>query len=256
MKRLFGFICITVMILSMSMTALAGDIPESLIWNDEAQIFFGEVIDYYPDKDEPSISVSPVKKIKGDVNIGSKQTYLKPNPMGGAEIVEGNVYLCVYYDEVNPFDIFEVTSYDTKTLKVKGIQGDMWERFQEYINNGEYERAELERTGNQASEESEYSKLPPINSGNYIIFQNIMFAWVLPFIIGAILRLIFIKWKKGYIISGVFVVAIIGLWIYAKYLVSHGVDGTIMLLPWMATMLTVGSLLVGGISLLIKKLKK
>ena len=79
------------MILSMSMTALAGDIPESLIWNDEAQIFFGEVIDYYPDKDEPSISVSPVKKIKGDVNIGSKQTYLKPNPMGGAEIVEGNV---------------------------------------------------------------------------------------------------------------------------------------------------------------------
>lgn len=202
MKRLFGFICITVMILSMSMTALAGDIPESLIWNDEAQIFFGEIIDYYPDKDEPSISVSPVKKIKGDVNIGSKKTYLKPNPMGGAEIVEGNVYLCVYYDEVNPFDIFEVTSYDTKTLKVKGIEGDMWERFQEYINNGEYERTELERTGIEPSEVDE-EKLPPLKSpyANFIYWfiYNSKVAYtigtiiVIAIVIGAVL---IIKKKK------------------------------------------------------------
>lgn len=163
MKKIISLIGVIVLLFSMSLPALAGDIPESLIWNDEAQIFFGEIIDYYPDKDEPSISVSPVKKIKGDVNIGSKQIYLKPNPMGGAEIAPGNVYLCVYYDEVNTFDIFEVTSYDTKTLKVKGIQGDMWERFQEYINNGEYERAEAERTGIEPSEIDE-EKLPPLKN--------------------------------------------------------------------------------------------
>lgn len=145
MKKLISLLCIFAIMLTMTISVFAGDIPESLLWNDEAQLFFGEVISYYPDNNEPRISVSPVKKIKGDVNIGSKQIYLKPNPMGGAKIVAGNVYLFAYYDEVNPLDIFEVTSYDTKSLKVKGIQGDMWERFEEYINNGEYERAEQER---------------------------------------------------------------------------------------------------------------
>lgn len=145
MKKLICLICIFVITILTTISVFAGDIPESLLWNDEAQLFFGEVISYYPDNNEPSISVSPVKKIKGDLNIGSKQIYLKPNPIGGAKIVAGNVYLFAYCNEANPLDIFEVTSYDTKSLKVKGIQGDMWKRFEEYINNGEYEKAEQER---------------------------------------------------------------------------------------------------------------
>ena len=34
-------------------------------------------------------------------------------------VKEGNVYLFTYFDENNPTDIFEVTSYDTSTLKLK-----------------------------------------------------------------------------------------------------------------------------------------
>ena len=55
-------------------------------------------------------------------------------------------------------------------------------------------------------------------------------------------------------ISGVFVLISVIVWPSTKYLVDHGDDGTVKLWAWMTTMLTVGSLIVGGISLLIKKI--
>lgn len=121
--------------------AFAGDIPESLL-EDTAQIFFGEVLAYHPDKENPDIEVSPVAVVKGDVREGTKQTYYRPNPLGFTPRV-GKVYLFTYYDEVNPTDIFEVTSYNTRTLKLRHVQGDMWKRFERYLNRGEYGEAKV-----------------------------------------------------------------------------------------------------------------
>jgi hypothetical protein len=134
----------TIFILSSSLTVLAGDIPESLLHSDDAQIFFGEVLAYHPNKENPSIEVSPVVAIKGNIKEGTKQTYLKPNPVGNISIVEGKVYLFTYYDDANPIDIFEVTTYDTRTLKLKHVEGDMWERFEKYLNEGKYGEAKIE----------------------------------------------------------------------------------------------------------------
>ena len=77
----------------------------------------------------------------------------------------------------------------------------------------------------------------------------------MPFLIGIVIRLMFLKWKRGYILSGVFVLTsvIVGLW--TNHLVNHGVDGTVMLWALMAIELTAGSLIAGGISLFIKKTK-
>ena len=86
-------------------------------------------------------------------------------------------------------------------------------------------------------------------------FQNIFTIFVLPLLIGMLIRLVFVKWKKGYILSGVFALITVVVWIWTKNLVNHGVDGTVMLLAWMSTELTGGSLIVGVISLLIKKIK-
>ena len=88
-----------------------------------------------------------------------------------------------------------------------------------------------------------------INQNNFII-------WILPLLIGMIMRLLVIKLKKGYIISCGFALISIAVWIWTKHLVNHGVDGTVMLVAWMTTILTVASLITGGISLLIKKLKR
>ena len=51
MKKIISFICMTMILLSMSMTALAGSIPEDLLHSDDAQIFFAEVVYYHPDKE-------------------------------------------------------------------------------------------------------------------------------------------------------------------------------------------------------------
>ncbi len=145
MKKFVGLIGIAILLFSASVTVLAGSVPEDLLHSDSAQIFFGEVIDYAPGATVPHVSVCPVKKIKGDINTGTKQVYENANAVGDIDIKPGNVYLFTYYDEYNPTDIFEVTSYDTETLKLNGVVGDMWERFEKYLNDGEYEKAEQER---------------------------------------------------------------------------------------------------------------
>ena len=149
MKKIISFICMTMILLSMSMTAFAGSIPEDLLHSDDAQIFFAEVVCYHPDKENPDIELSPVKVIKGDVKTGVKLTYYNPNTVGNFKVKEGNVYLFTYFDENNPTDIFEVTSYDTSTLKLKNVEGDMWKRFEKYLNEGRYLDADHARLDKQ-----------------------------------------------------------------------------------------------------------
>lgn len=88
-----------------------------------------------------------------------------------------------------------------------------------------------------------------------LLNSTVFTVFVLPYFIGIIIRLIFIKWKKGYILTGAFAALSVIAWIWTKHLTNHGVDGTVMLLTWMSTILTGGSLIVGVISLLIKKIK-
>lgn len=371
MKKTVIMLSLIAMFVLLSMTAFAGDIPESLLSSDEAQVFFGEVVAYHPDKENPDIEVSPVKKIKGDIKLGTKQIYYKPNPMGNMDVKVGNVYLFTYYDENNPTDIFEVTSYDTKTLKLKGVSGDMWERFEKYLNDGEYEKAEVERCkipftevlgiardqaetveihaqnnaytidtkkfydiadniiltdvededmteneGNKGNfpdgmyitvngvdigyafvtydgrvdkcglfmsrlpytdyimnkEDLEKlcsllpvdvkiaetvetngieRKLPPLSGHNQIYF-NLFMLYALPALMGIVLRLIFIKWKRGYVITGVTALLTAALWLRAELINTHGSEGP-AILALMAGMMTAGALLVGAIAYVVKK---
>ena len=80
-------------------------------------------------------------------------------------------------------------------------------------------------------------------------------VFVLPFLIGIVIRLMFLKWKRGYALSGVFALISVIVWLWTNHLANHGVDGTVMLWALMTTELTVGSLIVGGISLFFKKIK-
>lgn len=144
MKKFIAMLIFVIIMISSSIIALAGDIPESLMYDENAQIFFGEVLAYHPNKEIPSISVSPVVAIKGKVKEGTKQNYNHPNSMGDFYIKEGKVYLFTYYENTNYIDIFEVTTYDTRTLKLKHVEGSMWERFEKYINEGKYGEAKVE----------------------------------------------------------------------------------------------------------------
>lgn len=145
MKRLIALFAVLIcMTMILPLTVFAGDIPESLLYEEGVQIFFGEVLSYHPDKETPSIEVSPMAGIKGDVKEGSKQTYNNPNPIGGFKVRVGKVYLFTYYEGDNYTDFFEVTTYNTKTLKVRHVEGSMWDRFGQYLNEGKYGEAKIE----------------------------------------------------------------------------------------------------------------
>ena len=82
------------------------------------------------------------------------------------------------------------------------------------------------------------------------------FVFVFPFLLGAVLRAMLLKWKRGGLLSCVFALIAVIAWIWTKSLVDHGMEGTLMLWALMAIELTVGSCGVGGLSLLLKKRRK
>lgn len=172
MKR-FSIVFITLLILIVNMiTALAGDVPECLLSDDSAQIFFAELVSVDLFGDGTGTTVKPVKKVKGDVSVGEEKIYQNPEFVGDFNAKAGNVYLFAYTDEANPLYIFEVDSYDTGTLKITGVSGqEMWERFLGYLHDGDYEAAEKERLAAAGiAETEEITELPPIKSYNLEIY--------------------------------------------------------------------------------------
>ena len=85
---------------------------------------------------------------------------------------------------------------------------------------------------------------------------TVFFIFVLPHLLGAFLRALLLKWKKGHLLSCVFALIAVIVWVWTKSLFDHGTDGTIMLWAVVATELTVGSLIVGGLFHPRKKRRK
>ena len=170
MKKAFTLIIAVLIFCTTAVPCLAGSVPEDLLGSDDAQVFFAKVTAYHADKDKPTVELIPVKNVKGDVTIGTEQSYLEAAPVGNFTPNINYVYLFAYYDLNNPTYIFRVSGYDTKNLKIKGISGmDMWERFEEYLNNGKYDEAEIKRqNGTNASgvleTQDTEEKLPPMKN--------------------------------------------------------------------------------------------
>ena len=82
------------------------------------------------------------------------------------------------------------------------------------------------------------------------------FVYVFRFLLGAVLRAMFLKRKRSCLLSCIFALIAVIVWIWTKSLADHGTEGTILLWALMAIELTVGSCVVGGLSLLLKKRRK
>ena len=77
--------------------------------------------------------------------------------------------------------------------------------------------------------------------------------FVFPVLIGILIRSLFLKWKKAYLLSAGLVLISVVTWLWTSHLVNHGTDGTLLLWAVMAAELAAGSLIAGGVSLLIQK---
>lgn len=165
MKKLVAGIFAIVAVLCLSLTALAGDIPYCLLYEDEAQIFFAEVTEYKG----TYVNVIPVKVVKGDVKLGEEVRYDQATLIGEFSVKKGMAYLFARVDENDYTYIFRVSDYDTQTLDLIDVKPDegMWGIFETDLNTGEYDKAESARRGRlELSEHSTQisGDLPPLHT--------------------------------------------------------------------------------------------
>lgn len=171
MKKLLSLLGVMVLLLTMSVSVFAGSVPEDLLQEDAAKVFLGTV-ENYTTKDIPSapyteidsVEVIPTEKIKGEVEIGIKQTYSKCHCL--LELKPDVEYLFGYFDE-NNFYIYEIESREDKQFKlVDSDKHDMTKRLEDYLNDGAFAMAEQERStlGEQISLVEFLYKKPSLSS--------------------------------------------------------------------------------------------
>ena len=172
MKKVVGLLGIIAIMLSMTLVAFAGSIPEDLLTDDNAKLYIG-MIEEFTDEEIPSspyikvtsVSITPIKKIKGDVEIGKAIQYDKTNMY--LKLEKGKEYMIADIDEHNLY-AYEIKSKTEKEIRlVDSEKYDMVQRLENYLNEGAYARAEQERSdiGNQISL-AEFLFAKPLSGSN------------------------------------------------------------------------------------------
>lgn len=154
MKKLL-LILITLTLLCVPVS-YAGDVPESLLYNDNSKVFFGKVVEC----EGRHVVVEQIKNIKGEFQEGSLITHDRCTVMGMRYALVGKTYLCGLIDRHN-FYLWETDSMDTATLKLANTMG-FSQRMQEYLNEGRFEEKEQERL--DALESAAQTKPPALNN--------------------------------------------------------------------------------------------
>lgn len=145
MKSIKILLSALIIVILTSVCVFAGDIPESLLFEDGAKVFIGILENFTLDTaaDIESIEVTPTQKIKGDVVIGTKETYTRCDSI--LQLENGKEYLFCYIDE-NNFYIYDIKSKDQgSVVLVDSDKHDMTKRLEDYLNEGAFEIAEQER---------------------------------------------------------------------------------------------------------------
>ena len=141
MKKIIAILLVISALLLSCLPVLAGDVPEALSYEDEAKVFIGTLVEVTDEKPY-QVTVLPILKIKGEVKTGVEETYSscyfpKATPKQGAEYFFG----CFDDDEVYAYEVKNRTE-DQITLY---ITDEFSERIQNYLDEGLYERAEIDR---------------------------------------------------------------------------------------------------------------
>lgn len=138
-KYISALIVFSIIMLFNVCICYAGDVPESLLHDDNAQLYFGKVVKLT----DGSITIVPVKIIKGDVEPDKEITYTKGYMLTHGKAQVGKTYLIGYID-INNLYYWITDNMDPKTLKIKNASS-MDKRLQGYLNNGDFEKAEEAR---------------------------------------------------------------------------------------------------------------
>ena len=161
MMRKIHFLLISILIFVLPFTVYAGSIDVDLLADDEALVFIGSVDDYkitdeeedYPDT-EYSLTVTPNRKIKGDVIVGKSMDFEKVST-GKIRLQKDVNYLFGYMrnelyvwelESYNELFDWEIDNYTEESIILKERHNNsIAECMQELLNTGGFVRAEEER---------------------------------------------------------------------------------------------------------------
>ena len=142
MKKLLCLIGLVTLMSIMSVSVFGGDIPNSYLVEDDAQVYFGEVKEFTKN----TVTIIQKENIKGEFKQDSEYTYERKDFTTHKELEIGKIYLCTVIptETYIHIAIWDVTSTDTKTLEVTEDHTFAYD-MQQALNKGSFEKAEQKR---------------------------------------------------------------------------------------------------------------
>lgn len=160
MKKIVSILMVLVVCLSMSMVCFAGDTDRALLVEDDALVFIGKVEDFvitdeeddYPST-EYTITLTPIKKIKGEVVLDKSVKYENVRT-GKLKLKNDTEYLFGYFKELVVWELdsydnllsWETDKYSKDSIILKERHNNSIDTsMQELLNDNSFEKAEQER---------------------------------------------------------------------------------------------------------------
>lgn len=177
MKKFIILLSTIIILFGISTSVFAGDVPEALGYEDDAQIFIGTLKDFDADSSElPKVmnaTVLPTLKIKGDVPANQLQTY-ELCYFGKVSPEKETEYLFGWLGS-NSVWVYAIDTYNEDGIKLK-ITDDFAKRIQQYLDDGLYFRSEQERStiGTQISFYEFLYKKPSLSSS---VIEKVTFRY-------------------------------------------------------------------------------
>ncbi len=195
MKKIVSLIGVIAILLTMSVSVFAGDIPEALGVEEDAQIFIGTLKDFElynsTGSQTQNVSVVPTVKIKGEVKINQIQTY-EMCYFGKVTPEKDTEYLFGWLAD-NSVWAYAIESYNENEIKLK-ITDDFAERIQSSLDNGIYEKLEIERmSGSRPPSQSDASSTSVIGGADEptdIVVKSNVNVWLIVGVGALVLALI------------------------------------------------------------------
>ena len=147
MKKISIFLLLIVVIFVPNIS-FAGDIPEWLLQDEDTQTFIGEV----KEMTEESVTLIQRYNIKGEFEEGSKQTYPVRSSLILEDVKVGETVLCGYADENNLY-LYKIKKFKNGRIELSDDY-PMTKRLEDYINNGDFAKAELKRLLNSSDKDT------------------------------------------------------------------------------------------------------
>lgn len=148
MKKFLMFLLLIVVIFVPNVS-FAGDVPEWLLQDEDTQTFIGEV----KEMTEESVTLIQRYNIKGEFEEGSEQTYPVRSSLILGDVKVGETVLCGYGDENNLY-LYKIKKFKNGRIELSDDY-PMTKRLEEYINNGDFAKAELKRLSGNDTKQAE-----------------------------------------------------------------------------------------------------